>query len=132
LKPCLYTNDKTSSSAVGLANLVRSVVGIGDVLEVQATLKMLTARLDKLQRELATRSVESPLVPVTKMEAVTALSLESTSSYADLTCEPPPVVTPAVHGGGQFDIFPGMVLRRRCLGGERLVAARRPGVSASA
>jgi hypothetical protein len=87
-----------------LANVFRSVAGTAGLfekcMEIQAKLDALSARLTEDQSESAATIAEAPPIPRTKMEALTALSLESSATYADLTGEPPAVVMPAIHGGG--------------------------------
>jgi Methyltransferase domain len=105
-----------------LAHLARSTLGtdglFGKSLEIEAKLDALISHVanysaaaitcaDQRETELkeapskpAARSDEQTLAPITKMEAAAALLLQGGTTYADLTGEPPPVLKPAIHGGG--------------------------------
>jgi hypothetical protein len=89
-------NSTVRRSLRPLANAVRSVVGTAGLFDKCTEMQ---AKLDAFSDRLAGLA-GSPPVPLTKMEAVAALSLESSATYTDLTGEPPPVIEPATHGGG--------------------------------
>ncbi len=74
-----------------LAHAARSLLGINGLFE---TNRRIEEKLDALSRP------PEPPPPVTKMEAVAELLRQADLTYSGLTGDPPPVATPAVHGGG--------------------------------
>jgi hypothetical protein len=86
-----------------LAHLARSLLGTNGLFEQG---RQIESKIDSLASCLAHNRPEAmaieqlPLAPITKMESATALLPEAGATYAGLTGEPPPVLEPAVHGGG--------------------------------
>ncbi len=87
-----------------LVHFARSVFGTNGlfqkITETNAKLDTLASQLGGYGSKLAASAEERATAPVTKMEAAAALLRRDVATYADLTGEPPPVLEPAVHGGG--------------------------------
>jgi Methyltransferase domain len=87
-----------------LAHLARSILGTNGLFEnskeIEAKLDALASHMARSQLPVQAARIEEPTtIPITKMESAAEL-LRDGFSYADLTGEPPPVLKPAVHGGG--------------------------------